>query len=234
MSFWKDMPRSRLLVEASLWSADFTRFADEIRRVDPFTDLYHIDVADGHFTPGLLFFADLIAALRPLTKKPFHVHLMTTNPLAHIDDMVAAGADLITVHAENGPLVPAALSAARKAGAATGLALGLDINPESVVPYLGLVDLGLMMGTPMGIKGVEPSPYAFERMRKMKSLVRAAKMDEQVRVFADGGIREHTVPGLYAAGADGVITGSLVFKSTDMDETFAWLHNLKGEEAPIP
>src|SRR5688572_16957716 len=134
MSFWKDMPRSRLLVEASLWSADFTRFADEIRRVDPFTDLYHIDVADGHFTPGLLFFADLIAALRPLTKKPFHVHLMTTNPLAHIDDMVAAGADLITVHAENGPLVPAALSAARKAGAATGLALGLDINPESVVP----------------------------------------------------------------------------------------------------
>lgn len=226
MSFWNALARSRLLVETSLWSAEFTCFADEIRRVDDFTDLYHIDVSDGHFIPGLLFFADLVAALRPLTKKPFHVHLMTTNPLAHIDDFVAAGADLITVHAENGPLVPAALDAARKAGAATGLALGLDVNPESIVPYLGLVDLVLMMGTPMGIKGVEPSPYAFERVQKMKSLVCAAGMEEQVRVFADGGIREHTVPKLRLAGADGVIAGSLVFKSPNLESTFAWLHNL--------
>lgn len=230
MNFWRSLACSRLLVEASLWSADFTSFADEIGRIDRFTDLYHIDVADGHFTPGLLFFADLVAALRPLTQKPFHVHLMVTNPLNQIDDFVAAGANLITVHAENGPLVPAALGAARKAGVATGLALGMDIQPEAIVPYLELVDLVLMMGTPMGLKGVEPSRYAVERIRKMKTLVLSSGMKEQVKVFADGGIREHTVAKLRGAGADGVIAGSLAFKSPDLESTFTWLHSLKESE----
>lgn len=231
MNFWRKIPSSRLLVEVSLWSADFTHFAEEIRRVDTYADLYHIDVSDGHFVPGFLFFADLVAALRPLTERPFHVHLMTANPIVHVEDFVSAGANLITVHAENGPLAPAALEAARRAGAATGLALGLDVLPETVEPYLDLVDLVLIMGTPMGVKGVKPSRYVFDRVLKMKEMVRKAGLEEQVKVFADGGIRENTVPKLRAAGADGVVAGSLVFKSPDLDETFCWLHSLKAEES---
>lgn len=229
MNFWRQMPSSRLLVEVSLWSADFTHFAEEIRRIDAYADLYHIDVSDGHFVPGFLFFADLVTALRPLTGRPFHVHLMTTNPLDHIADFVSAGANLITVHAENGPLVPAALEAARRAGAATGLALGLDILPETVEPYLDLVDLVLIMGTPMGVKGVKPSRYVFERVLQTKAMVRKAGLEEQVKVFVDGGIRENTVPNLRASGADGIIAGSLAFKSANLDETFNWLHGLDAE-----
>ncbi|HEX7393434.1 MAG TPA: ribulose-phosphate 3-epimerase [Anaerolineaceae bacterium] len=229
MNFWRQMPSSRLLVEVSLWSADFTHFAEEIRRIDAYADLYHIDVSDGHFVPGFLFFADLVTALRPLTGRPFHVHLMTTNPLDHVADFVSAGANLITVHAENGPLVPAALEAARRAGAATGLALGLDILPETVEPYLDLVDLVLIMGTPMGVKGVKPSRYVFERVLQTKAMVRKAGLEEQVKVFVDGGIRENTVPNLRASGADGIIAGSLAFKSANLDETFNWLHGLDAE-----
>lgn len=229
MNFWRQMPSSRLLVEVSLWSADFTHFAEEIRRIDAYADLYHIDVSDGHFVPGFLFFADLVTALRPLTGRPFHVHLMTTNPLDHVADFVSAGANLITVHAENGPLAPAALEAARRAGAATGLALGLDILPETVEPYLDLVDLVLIMGTPMGVKGVKPSRYVFERVLQMKAMVRKAGLEEQVKVFVDGGIRENTVPNLRASGADGIIAGSLAFKSANLDETFNWLHGLDAE-----
>jgi len=229
MNFWRQMPSSRLLVEVSLWSADFTHFAEEIRRIDAYADLYHIDVSDGHFVPGFLFFADLVTALRPLTGRPFHVHLMTTNPLDHVADFVSAGANLITVHAENGPLVPAALEAARRAGAATGLALGLDILPETVEPYLDLVDLVLIMGTPMGVKGVKPSRYVFERVLQTKAMVRKAGLEEQVKVFVDGGIRENTVPNLRTSGADGIIAGSLAFKSANLDETFNWLHGLDAE-----
>lgn len=228
-SFWQQFPSTRLLVEASLWSADFTRLSEEIKRIDPFVDMYHIDVADGHFVPGFLFFADLVGALRPLTKRPFHVHLMTTNPINHVADFVAAGADIITVHAENGPLAPAALDAARRAGVATGLAVGLDVFPETIAPLLDLVNLVLVMGTPMGIKGVKPSSYVFDRVRQFKSIIHKAGLNEQVKVLADGGIREFTVPKLRAAGADGVIAGSLAFKSTNLNETFSWLHGLKTE-----
>ena len=223
---WQSLPDSRLLIEASLWSADPTNFADEIKRVDTLTDMYHIDVSDGHFVPGFLFYADLVAALRPLTSRPFHVHLMTDNPLNHIADFVAAGANLISVHAENGPLAPAALDAIRRAGAATGLALGLDVPPETIAPYLELIDLVLVMGTPMGVKGVKPSEFVYDRVRRMKALISNAGRDKLIKVFADGGIRENTVPLLRSAGADGIIAGSLVFKSANLKETFKWLHGL--------
>jgi ribulose-phosphate 3-epimerase len=224
---WQRLPHDRLIVEVSLWSADLTRLANEIKRVDAFADMYHIDVSDGHFVPGFLFFADLVAALRPLTTRPFHVHLMTTNPLAHIADFASAGTDLISIHAENGTIVPAALDAIRHLGIAAGLVLGLDVQPETIVPYLELVNLVLMMGTPMGVKGVKPSSHIVDRVRKVKSLISQEGLNEQVKVFADGGIRENTVPKLRSAGADGVIAGSIVFKSANLSETFNWLHGLK-------
>jgi ribulose-phosphate 3-epimerase len=226
-SIWKKLPNDQLIIEASLWSADVTRLADEIKRVDSFADMYHIDVSDGHFVPGFLFFADLVAALRPLTARPFHVHLMTTNPLAHITDFASAGADLISIHAENGTIVPAALDAIRQKGIATGLVLGLDVQPETITPYLELVNLVLMMGTPMGVKGVKPSSHVYNRVKKVKSLISQEGLDKQVKVFADGGIREQTVPKLRSVGVDGVIAGSIVFKSANLSETFNWLHGLK-------
>lgn len=226
---WKNLPSNRLLVEASLWSADFGHFADEIRRMDPYTDIYHIDVSDGHFVPGFLFFADLVAALRPLTKKPFHVHLMTTNPQDHVKDFRNAGADIISLHAENGPIAPAALDAVRASGAAPGLVLGLDVNTDSVEPYLELVNLILVMGTPMGVKGVKPSKFVYDRVRRIKAMIERNGLTDSIKVFADGGIRDNTVPQLRAAGADGVVAGSLAFKSTNLQQTFDWLHGLKIE-----
>lgn len=228
MGFWELFPVDRLLVEASLWSADFTRFGEEIRRVDAYADLYHIDVSDGYFVPGLLFFADLLAGLRPLTNRPFHVHLMVNNPLAFIPDFIQAGANLITVHAENGPLAFAALNMARQMGAAGGLSLGLDVPPEQVLPFLDQIEVVLMMGTPMGVKGVEPSRLAALRIQRLRQVIEGEGFSGKVKIAADGGIRRHTVPELRAAGADLVIGGSLVFKSNDLEETFDWLHGLPG------
>jgi ribulose-phosphate 3-epimerase len=229
MNIWSDLPADRLLAEISLWSADFTRLGEEIQRIDPFADLYHIDVSDGHFVPGFLIFADLVAAVRPLTKKKFHVHFMTTNPADHIDDFVQAGADIITVHAENGALAPAALGRIRQQSIASGLAVGLATDPQSIAPFFDLVDVITMMGTAMGVKGVEPSGLAYSRINTMRRLVDEAGYHERIKVMADGGIRTHTVPLLRAAGADGIVMGSLAFKSSDLARTFEWVHSLKVE-----
>ncbi len=225
-SLWQRFPQFRLLVEASLWSADATHFGDEIKRLNAWADMYHMDVADGHFVPGFLFYADLVAALRPLTSRPFHVHLMTDNPCKHIADFAAAGADIISVQAENGPLVPSALEMIHQLNIAAGLVLGLDMLLETIQPWLKQVELVVLMGTPLGVKGLPPSEGIYARVEKMKELLAAAGMDKQVKVFVDGGIREDTVPRLRSAGADGVVAGSLVFKSPDISRTFEWLHTL--------
>src|SRR4029077_490895 len=75
------LPRNRLLAEMSLWSADLGRLGDDIARVEAATDIFHIDVADGHFSPALLFFPDLVAVARRATAKPLHVHLMVADAI---------------------------------------------------------------------------------------------------------------------------------------------------------
>ncbi|MCW5853118.1 MAG: ribulose-phosphate 3-epimerase [Anaerolineae bacterium] len=224
---YNSLPTDRLLLDFSLWSADLTRLAEEIQRTAPYADLYHLDVADAHFVPGLLFFPDLVAALRPLTVRPFHVHLMADQPARLIDDFVAAGADILTVHLELGPSVADRLHQIRDAGCRAGLAVALETPIEDVRHYLQGLDVIVMMGTALGIKGVGLSPDAAPRLRAMRALLKAAEATH-VRLLADGGIRPQTVPVLRAAGADGIVPGSLVFKSEALAETVAWLRRLEG------
>lgn len=225
-NFWTPFPQNRVLAEISLWSAQLASLKDDIARIDPYTDIYHIDVSDAHFVPGLLFFPDLVAALRPLTDKPFHVHLMTDHPAALMDDFAQAGANLITIHAENGALVPDALAKIRALGLSAGLALQLETPPEAAAPYFDQLDLIVMMGTKLGIKGVGLDSQACPRITAMQTLLKTHGLTEKIKVGVDGGIRNNTVPDLRAAGADTVVMGSLAFGSTDLDETFNWLHSL--------
>jgi ribulose-phosphate 3-epimerase len=230
VNFWSHFPSNCLLAEASLWSADLTRLRTEIERVDSLVDLYHIDVADAHFVPGLLLFPDLVAAVRPLTRRPFHVHLMVDNPLSLIDDFADAGADMITIHAENGSRVTASLDRIKHRGLAAGLALGLDVPLASLTPNIESISVVVLMGTPMGVKGMDLSPLAVERVARVRALVADKGAEETVRVECDGGIRPNTVPALRKAGAQLVVMGSLVFKSRDIASTFAWVRSL--EESP--
>ncbi len=201
MSVWNELAVGRLQVDVSLWSADLANLGREVERLNRYADSFHIDVADAHFVPQLLFFPDLVAALRPLTTKPFHVHLMVEDPAGLIDDFATAGANTITVHYEIGDAVPAALESIRRHGLAAGLALQLHTPPAAVVPYLDQIDLVVMMGTELGIKGVGLAEEAVPRLRRMRRLLAEQDVADRIKIEADGGLRTHTVPELRAAGA---------------------------------
>ena len=83
-----------LKCSTSLWSADLSNLAEAIRWSEPYSERFHLDVADGHYTPTMLFFPDLVKALRPHTQLPFEVHLMTTDPEMWIEPFADAGADV--------------------------------------------------------------------------------------------------------------------------------------------
>src|SRR5262245_48278649 len=82
-----------LKCSTSLWSADLANLGAELRRVEPHSEAFHLDVADGHYVKNLLFFPDLVAQLRKHTRLPFEVHLMVTDPLGWVDPFIDAGAD---------------------------------------------------------------------------------------------------------------------------------------------
>jgi ribulose-phosphate 3-epimerase len=213
MGGWKDLPRGRLLADVSLWSADLANLEREMAGIGGMADSFHFDVADAHFAPSLLFFPDLVRRLRPLTAVPFHVHLMVEAPMGLLDDFLAAGADLVTVHVEIGEgEVLRALVATGEAGRSRGIALKLETPVEAAAPYLDGIDTVLLLGTAIGVKGQDLAPGACDHIRQMKRLLGEQGRPE-VRIIADGGIRSHTVPLLREAGADAVVPGSLVFSN---------------------
>lgn len=233
MSIWDELPTHRLLVDVSLWSADLAALGTEVRRLEPYADMFHVDVTDAHFVPGLLFFPDLLAAVKPLTRTPFHVHLMVQEPLQLIGDFIDAGADVLTVHCESHDAAEA-IECIRERGRTPGIAVGLDTSLNWAAAYLPQVDHVLMMGTKLGIKGVDLAPDAGQRVTAMRQMIHALGPSRRVRIGADGGLRRHTVPALRAAGADFITPGSLIFGSSSLADVFAWLWLLPGPKAQLP
>lgn len=219
------LPSNRLLAEMSLWSANLSGIEADARRVESFTDIFHIDVADGHFSPALLFFPDLVACIRRATAKPLHVHLMVADAvlLTQISQFAEAGADLISVHAENGNVV-AGLSAIQSLGLRTGIVLQLHTPVASVRPLLHQSDMLTLLGTRIGVKGQDLAAEAEGRIRDARALLAGIGMARRIIVAADGGIRERTVPGLRAAGAETIVMGSLGFGAADLEARMAWVH----------
>lgn len=222
------LPKDRLLAEFSLWSADLGYLASEVARAEGLADLHHIDVADGHFAPAFLFFPDLVARLRKLTATPFHVHLMTTDDIleSQARQFAEAGADVISVHAENGEAGLAVLAGLKAMGVRTGVVAKVETGLAALAPFLADVDMVTLLGTRIGVKGQDLDPQACARLETADAMLRQAKRREAVLLAADGGIREHTVPKLRAAGADTVVMGSLAFGAPDLAGRIAWSRGL--------
>jgi len=193
----------------SLWSADLANLASEIRRVEPYSDRFHIDVADGHYVPNLLFFPDMVKALRKHTRRPFEVHLMCTEPLEWIEPFVDAGADGIIFCFDAAEDPGAVLHAIKGKDKKAGVSLLITEPIDLLEPYWGDLDIVTVVGTAMGIKGASMDPGVPDKIRRAREIVTTRKL--QVDIEADGGIRRETVPRLKSAGADWIVPGSLMF-----------------------
>lgn len=225
---WLDkLPNDRLLAEMSLWSADLGRLAEDIQRVEAFTDIFHIDVADGHFSPALLFFPDLVTATRRATAKPLHIHLMVTDAILidQIEQFAEAGADLISVHAENNN-ADAALKLIHAKGIKSGIVMQLPSPVSAAKPFLDRISMLTFLGTLMGVKGKGLDDQAEPRLREARSLI--AAQHRRIILAADGGIRENTVPSLRRAGAETIVMGSLAFGAKDFKQRMEWVRAMPG------
>jgi ribulose-phosphate 3-epimerase len=223
---WMDvLPRTRLWAEYSMWSADLIRLADDLLRITPHADILHVDVADGHFAPALLFFPDLVARLRGHTDLPIHVHLMVADAvlLAQIDQFAEAGADLISLHVENANAA-AGLKRIASHGIKAGLVLRVETPVTAAEPWLDQLDMLTLLGTAIGVKGQSLDVAATGRLQQAAALI--AGIGRRIVLAADGGIRDTTVPLLRAAGAETVVLGSLAFGAADLTARMRWLHGL--------
>ncbi|MBY5440373.1 ribulose-phosphate 3-epimerase [Rhizobium leguminosarum] len=223
-----DLPKDRLIAEFSVWSADLVRLADDLARVDPYVDILHIDVADGHFAPAMLFFPDLVAGVRKVSGRPIHVHLMIADSilLSQIEQFADAGSDLISLHVENDSVADQALDLLDRRGVAAGMVLKVDTPVERVEKYASRLSFVTLLGTAIGVKGQGLDEKAGARLQQAKQIIAGGGAAHRIVLAADGGIREHTVPLLRQSGAETIVLGSLAFNAPSLDERMAWVRAL--------
>jgi ribulose-phosphate 3-epimerase len=207
----------------SLWSADLGNLAAEIRRVEPYSECFHIDVADGHYVNTLLFFPDLVRSLRAHTRLPFEIHLMTTEPLAWVEPFIEAGADNLIFCLDAAIHPELVLQEIKRHGKRAGISLLLSEPLDLLEPYWQDLDIVTIVGTAMGIKGASLDPSTPAKIRAARQLIDARGLKTEIE--ADGGIRRESVPLLHAAGADWIVPGSLMFRD-DPPAMRQWLASL--------
>ena len=209
-------------VAPSILSADFSKLGEEIIKIDQAgADMIHIDVMDGHFVPNLTLGAPIVKALRTVTKLPFDVHLMINNPENLIDDFIAAGADIITIHIEAANHLHRLVQKVKSSGVKVAVSLNPATPLNTLEEILPELDMVLLMSVNPGFGGQSFIPATLNKIARLKEMIDAKKLKIDIQV--DGGINLVTAPKVIKHGANILVAGSAVYGSNDIKGTIAKL-----------
>ncbi len=201
----------------SILSADFSALGRDIRLAEEGgADYVHIDVMDGHFVPNISLGALVVKSLRKVTKLPFDVHLMISQPEKYADAFMDAGANILTVHTETVPddRLPELIEKIRARGVHPALCVKPATPVEILLPYLPVLDMVLVMTVEPGFGGQSLIPDTLLKVRALRDAI--DRINPACELEVDGGIYPENVHLAIEAGADVIVAGNAVFGKADI------------------
>jgi len=201
-------------IAPSILSADFARLGEAVGMAERGgADLIHVDVMDGHFVPNITIGVPVVKSLKRIAKVPLDVHLMIENPDQYIGAFAEAGASMVSVHVEAVRHIHRTVQAIK----ALGVQAGVAINPGTPVIALreiaGDLDYVVVMSVNPGFGGQTFIPHSESKIREVRAILDEAGNAAPIEI--DGGVDEHNVARVVAAGARIVVAGSAVFNTPD-------------------
>ncbi|MDH6368245.1 ribulose-phosphate 3-epimerase [Paenibacillus sp. PastF-3] len=201
-------------IAPSILSADFASLGSEVAEAEVSGgDWIHVDVMDGHFVPNITLGPPIVKAVSLHTKLPLDVHLMIESPERYISDFAAAGASVITVHAEACVHLHRVVHQIKELGLKAGVAINPGTPASAVREVLEDVDMVLVMTVNPGFGGQAFIPNTLRKITQIREWANEVNPDLLIEV--DGGVSEATASLVVSAGADVLVAGNAVFGRSD-------------------
>lgn len=200
-------------------SADFLHLEKDVEMVNRYADIFHLDIMDGVFVPNISYGFPVVEAIASKARKPIDAHLMIVQPEKYVERFAKVGADMISFHLDATQNPGSVLKQIRSFGCKAGLVINPDIEVESLFPYLEQADYILLMSVFAGFGGQKFIEDTFGRVETLKSEIDRRKLTLPIEV--DGGVSPANAAALSGRGAEILVAGSAVFKSSDPAATIA-------------
>jgi ribulose-phosphate 3-epimerase len=213
------------LIAPSVLSADFANLQRDIEMINNSdADWFHVDIMDGVFVPNISFGMPVLEAISRHAKKTVDVHLMIVNPDQYIKTFAQLGANNLTVHYEACTHLHRTLQAIRAEGMKAGVALNPHTNVSLLEDIINDIDLVCMMSVNPGFGGQSFIERTYSKVKQLKEII--TRNGASTLIEIDGGVSDKNAVQLVEAGADVLVAGNFVFRSSDPVETIAELKKL--------
>lgn len=198
------------ILAPSILSADFTKLGEEIGTVlAAGAQWIHYDVMDGMFVPNISIGIPVLKSIHNMTDAVLDVHLMIEEPDRYVEDFVAAGAGVISVHAEACRHLDRTVHHIKDAGARCAVALNPATSLSELEYILPELDMVLLMSVNPGFGGQKFIPYTVDKLQSLAKLKECSGLEFDIEI--DGGVTTANARQLLDAGANVLVAGSAVF-----------------------
>ena len=197
----------KIKIAPSILGADYGDLNHYLQKLEPFSDMFHVDVMDGNFVPNLSIGAGVVSCIK--TTIPLDCHLMINNPHKYIKDFIKAGAHTVTIHAEASKNLKKDIGTIQSFGCQAGVSINPKTPVKKIEKVLPMVDLVLIMSVEPGFGGQEFMPEVLPKIAEIR------KQYPNLDIAVDGGIDDKTAVYAKASGANVFVAGSYILKAED-------------------